>query len=289
MREEYSRNSLVARGVSRGQTPIVVAAGFAVALFLIASAWQLGGVVKIQEQPPLSYQRPSTEEILAVRKPLESTRDWHNELAQLGIISTSTDGSMPESSQSVADMISDGFLNGYVALKESGRYTPETANELGQSIGSHVRAPSQFVMHGESAVQKDPDTSSARALQYRADMRDALAILITDAPPEFETFGLYIETKNPARLHELEDAVNRYTAAENALLEIVTPHDAANLHLRAINALGAYADSLRQLIRYADEPLSTLAVLRTYNDAEREMLYAFDALASYYVRKSTEN
>ena len=44
-----------------------------------------------------------------------------------------------------------------------------------------------------------------------------------------------------------------------------------------------------ELIRYADDPLATLATLRTYNEAEREMLYAFDALASYYVRKSKEN
>jgi hypothetical protein len=274
---------------SRGQTPIIVTAGLAVALLLVAGAWRLGDIVKIEGEVPLSYERPSTEQVLAARKPLESNRNWQNELAELGIISTSTEGLIATTTLSVADVISDQFLAGYTTLKESGRYTPETASAIGRSIGESVRAPSQFVMHGEGELKKDLDTSSARALEYRADMREALAVLISDAPPEFQTFGLYVETKNPARLLELEEAADRYQKAERALLAVVVPQDAVALHIRAANALGSYADTIRQLIRYADDPLSTLAVLRTYNDTEREMLYAFDALASYYVRKSADN
>lgn len=275
------------RTASRGQTPIIVAAGFAVAILLVAAAWRLGDILKIEETVPLTYERPSTEQVLAQRKPLASDRDWKNELAGLGLISTSTDGDIfATSTLRVTDMISQDFLNSYVQLKESGRYSKELAGEVGKSIGTNVRAPSQFVVHSEDEFQKSADVSLARTLQYRADMREALAVLISDSPPEFELFGLYIETKNPAHLEELSQAAERYQTAERALLSIVVPQDAVSLHLRAVNSLGSYADAIRQLIRYADEPLSTLAVLRTYNDAEREMLYAFDALASYYVRKS---
>lgn len=286
---ENTRTLFGVRHRSRGTVSIVVTAGLAVALLLIASAWRIGDVVKIQRNDvPLSYERPTTKELVAERKPL-STRDWQNELAALGLISTSTDRVVATSPQSVADIISEQFLNGYISLKESGRYSQESAASIGRSIGESVRAPSQFVMHGESEVRQVADISKERSLTYRADMRDALAILITDAPPEFETFGLYVETKNPERLRELEAAVTRYRLAEQALLRVIVPQDAVALHLRATNALGAYASAVDQLIRYADEAFATLAVLRTYNDAEREMLYAFDALASYYVRKSADN
>jgi len=43
---------------------------------------------------------------------------------------------------------------------------------------------------------------------------------------------------------------------------------------------------VERLVLFADKPLASLALLRTYNDVEREMLMAFDALAQYYVRKS---
>jgi len=274
----------------RGRAPIVVTAGLAVALLLVASAWRLGDVVKVRSPyTSLEYERATTEQVMAARTPPSSSRDWQRELVALGLISTSTTGAIATVPISVADMISDQFLSGYISLKESGRYTPETAQAVGRSIGESVRAPSQFVIHGESEFKIDSNTSPTRALAYRADMREALSVLISDTPPEFETFGLYIETKNPERLRELESAVDRYQQAERSLLSVTVPQDALALHARVTNALGSYADSLHQLILHADDSLTTLAVLRTYNDAEREVLYAFDALASYYVRKSADN
>ncbi len=275
----------------KGQAPIIATAGLAIALLLVAIAWRAG--VALQQpnapEPSLDFNRPSTEEIVA-RPHIESSRNWQEELVKLGLVSTSTEGvAAATTTTSIADIISQQFLDAYVSLKNSGRYTPELGAEVGRSIGSAVRAPSQFVVHGESEVMKDANTSITRALEYRADMRVALTILISDARPEFESFGMYIETKNPERLYELQEAAERYETAEQKLLSVVVPQDAAPIHLRVVNALGSYADSLRQLVLYADDPLSTLAVLRTYNDAEREMLYAFDALASYYVRKSSEN
>lgn len=273
----------------KGQSPIVVVAGLAGAMLLITIGWRLGNAVERPSTNSLSFERPSTQEVLAARPQIDSSRNWQQELAALGLIGTSTDGTIvATTTRSIGEMISEDFITGYLALKESGRYTAETAAQVGRSIGENVRAPSQFIVHSESELKKDSDSSTARALSYRADMREALTVLISDAPPEFETFALYIETKNPERLRELEEAADRYQKAESALLSVVVPQEAAQLHLRVINSLGSYADSLRQLIRYANEPLSTIAVLRTYNDAEREMLYAFDALASYYVRKSGE-
>ena len=80
MRE--NTHSFFAVRASSGQTSIVVAAGVAIALLLVASAWRIGDVVKMEEPAPLSYERPSTEEVLA-RKPIESNRNWQDELASL--------------------------------------------------------------------------------------------------------------------------------------------------------------------------------------------------------------
>ncbi len=289
MNAKFSRRLLC--GKSTGHTSIIVTAGLALALLLVAVAWRAGTALQKQytSEVPLNFDRPSSEEILKNRPVVENSRNWQEELVRLGLVSTSTDGVVvATTTYSIADVISQQFLDAYVSLKNSGRYTPEVGAQVGKAIGSSVRAPSQFVMHGESELMKDGNTSKDRALEYRADMREALVILISDARPEFESFGMYIETKNPERLRELQEAAERYESAEHTLLSVVVPQDATLIHLRIVNALGSYADSLKQLVLYADDPLSTLAVLRTYNDTEREMLYAFDALASYYVRKSKD-
>lgn len=271
------------------QSPIVITAGFAAAILLASIGWQLGGEMRGSFAPEetLDFERAGeeTSSVPNVERP-----DWQAELARLGLISTSTDtgGGTATTSPNIGDFISSQLISGYEILKTSGDYSPEKAALLGQSVGINARVPSTFVFHGEMELTKSADTSVERVLEYRADMRDALASLITDDPPEFETFGYYIETGNPERLHELEEAAGRYRKAEKAALAVVVPQDAARLHLRVVNSLGSYANSLDQLILYADDALSTLAVLRTYNDAEREMLYAFDALSDYYVRKVTK-
>ena len=224
---------------------------------------------------------------------LSSAREgnWREELALLGIIATSSEEKVATSSDplsSFGDMVAQEFLYGYASLKGSGAYSPEKGAALGSALGANVRAPSDYSLHSEEELTLDTDTSRTRVLEYRSDMRDALSSLVNGAPPEFETYALYIETKDPERLQELRDSQDRYLAAEADTLQVVVPQDAGELHIRAVNALGSYAHMLDQLIRYADSPFTSLVILRTYNEAEREMLYAFDALSSYYVRKSIE-
>ncbi len=280
-------NSSVNAGPS---STIFATAGLAGAVLLAAIGWQLGGYRSqyvATTADSLQFERKADEK---PRPSLDSSK-WRDELAQLGIISTTTSEVLATSSDPLAtlgDSIAQEFLYGYMSLKQSGTFTPERAAELGKGIGVNIRAPSDFSMHSEAELTEDADVSKERVLVYRSDMRDALAVLINGEPPEFEIFARYVETNNPERLNELREAAERYRKAEQNSLKVVVPRDAAELHIRAVNALGSYATVINQLIRSADSPFTTLVVLRTYNEAEREMLYAFDALASYYVRKSSE-
>jgi hypothetical protein len=54
--------------------------------------------------------------------------------------------------------------------------------------------------------------------------------------------------------------------------------------LRVTNAIGGFAENLERMVRFAKDPLATMALLRTYNEREREFDLAFDALVKYYAR-----
>jgi hypothetical protein len=256
-------------------------------MLLAAIVWQVGGLraERIVQEPNSAEQASEFAEGLT-----SGGSNWQEELIRLGIISTSTENAVDPGTTTthIADVFSEELIRGYAYLKEAGAYSPESGAQYAQSIGSSIRIPLQFVSHTENALTKSADTSVERMLVYRTDMQKALEMFLISHPPEFETFGYYIETGDKEKLDELAEAAERYRDAERATLAVVVPMDAISIHLRVVNALGGYASALEQLIRYADDALSTLTVLRTYNEAEREMLEAFDALADYYVKKSTQ-
>ncbi len=216
--------------------------------------------------------------------------DWREELIALGIIATGT----PETATSsdpvayIGDILAEEILNGYGALKETDTYSVDAARSIGTSIGANIMPLPTSAHISAEELASDTDTSLARVLVYRADMRDATAPLIHDDPPEFVLFAEYVDSRNPEKLRALERAAVRYRTASENLRTVVVPEDALTLHVRAVNSLEDYANTLDRLVLFSAQPLSALALLRTYNEAERELLFAFDVLAQYYVRKSAQ-
>jgi hypothetical protein len=109
------------------------------------------------------------------------------------------------------------------------------------------------------------------------------------AEPEFSLYARYIATNDSTWLEGLSATAARYRTAESAALEVEVPMSAKEAHLRAVNALGKYTETLERLVRFANDPIASLALLRTYNEDEREFLLAFDALAKFYVANVVEN
>ena len=216
---------------------------------------------------------------------------WRDELVRLGIIATSTEADIATSTDPVAriaDILGEQAAYGYLSLKE-GVLSLEDARAYGSAVGENVLPISTAAHISVADIDSTTDVSKERTLAYRADVRDATGVLITDTEPEVVLFAKYIDSKNPNLLEEIKDAAARYNTAANAMKKILVPHDAKELHVRAVNSLLDYENTLDRLVLYADSPLASLALLRTYNEVEREMLLAFDALADYYVRKVEGN
>lgn len=218
------------------------------------------------------------------------TPDWQDELARGGIGSlASSSGSFSTSSDPLSAMgsaLTESLIGGYLSLKEADSYTPERGELLASTIASNLRAPTIFVPHTRTELVIDTDTSQVRILEYRADMREALAPMVDiEAEPEFSLFARFIQTGDILWLEKLSEVAVRYRQAENSALAVEIPVSATESHLRVVNALGKYTETLERLVRFANDPLALMALLRTYNEAEREMFLAFDALAKFYVQE----
>jgi hypothetical protein len=285
-------------GFSRGYSPILVTAALSVALLISAGGMQLGKTFA----KPLPID-PATLEpvkmpsyIAAEDADNNGAPDWQDELARAGITIPTVDASSTTLVASSSDPLSgigaaltQSLISGYLSLKEYDSYTPARGEQLAKTIVDNFHAPQTFVPHTVDDLTLDSDTSNSRVIQYRADMRIALEPLITDEEHELTLFAGYIETTDRAWLDRLAKAATNYRAAEENLRLVRIPQDAAPEHLRAMNAIGAYAETLERMVRFASDPLASMALLRTYNDKERDFDLAFDALVKYYARKIGDN
>lgn len=277
------------RFIMRGTSPILVTAALSVAALVAASGLRIGAMyapTTIAAGPRVPVEMPQYLEIEDADQ--NGTPDWQDELAKSGVVINATSSLASTSTDPlsfIGEDIAEALYGGYLSLKRYGEYTPSRGEQLAETIVQNIRAPQLFVAHSVDELTLSPDMTEKNVLEYRAHMREALAPMVTDDPPEFELFARYLETKDGSWLLAIADAAKRYRIVERNMLDVAVPQDAAPEHLRALNAVGSYADTLERLALFGTDALASIALIQSQNANEEEMLYAFDSLAQYYVRK----
>ncbi|HEY4527363.1 MAG TPA: hypothetical protein VJK53_06010, partial [Candidatus Paceibacterota bacterium] len=64
---------------------------------------------------------------------------------------------------------------------------------------------------------------------------------------------------------------------------VTVPPDAVARHVEILNAMGEFGAALEALADNADDPITSTVLLRSYNDAENNMISSFNNLAKYFV------
>ena len=277
---------------TRGVSSIAVTAALSVAILIAAIGSYIGSAAASKQARAVTEAREPAEQqtyVAIADADGNGAPDWQDELARgdIAIGTTSSATTTPSEIDPVASLgvaFMQSVVSGYLSLKKYDAYPPGRGELLGKTIASNLRAPAIFTPHGADELTIDADISQERILRYRADMRVATAPMVDlNAEPEFSLFARYIATGDTSWLDALSSVATKYREAETNALAVSVPASATEVHLRAVNALGKYTETLERLVRFANDPIATGALLRTYNDDEREMFLAFDALAKYYV------
>lgn len=213
--------------------------------------------------------------------------DWQQEMILLGI-TTEVDPSATSSNDSVSmigPQVMAQLLGNYIGLNADGKYSLEAAAKAAESIAPNVRATVSYQPYDLSDFKTDDATTYDRMLTYRADLRIALAPLLENKESELEVYGRYIESADPAHLATLKVMAQNYRAAVSLAAAVVVPKDAVGYHRSVVNAMVEFATVLDSLADHGDDAFASVALLRTYNDAEQKLLTSFDALTRYYAQK----
>ncbi len=252
-----------------GFSPIFITAAVSAVLLVAVAGWQIESAMHARSTAG-SYTAPTTEA---------------GDSSAEGFASSTL--ASERSSTPIGSAVLDGIVSQYLSLQEKGLYTPEAGAKTAEKIAETLRAPVSYHSYAAADITTSADTSYARMLAYRADLQVSLAPLLKNTQPEYEIFAYYVSTKDKKNLEKLRAAAQNYRAAAGATAHVVPPKDALNEHLGILNSTEEFAATLDVLVANADDPFASVAALRTYNQAEADVLDSFSALAKYYREKKS--
>ena len=267
---------------SSGLSSIATTAVLSVAVLLSALVWQVTTTIDTKKASLRVVSDYSKEGRATPTQ--ESTSDQ----LQAGTVASATN-TKPYDSNDLSQIGDNAFgklIGTYVALKQSGAYTASAGERVAQDIATSLTAPVAYAPILESDIKADSDTSYKRMLQYRSDMRTAYEPLLQNKEPEFAVFARYVETGDKSNLATLSLYAERYKKTATNAKNATVPKDTISYHVRIANSLLQFAAVLEQMVKYADNSMASLALLRTYNSAELEVLTSFNSIATFQRNKT---
>ncbi len=273
------------RGILGGSSSIAVTATLSILLLGGVSVARIIALIRPPVASPIAAIASSTPS----QKDLsDGTPDLQQALLLLGK-TTSTDSSATTSTDHLAmigPMIKGELFGSYSAIRANGAYTQDDLRTAAEKIAVYLKAAVSYDMFKNGDFKTDPDVSTERVRTYRDNLLTALAPISSIPNAEYEIYGRYVETSDKKYLVRLKDAANSYRAAAKAGASLTVPSDAVNYHREVLNSLRAFSSVLDGLADHADDPFASVALLRTYNEKEQGIHDAYNALRSYFAKKS---
>ncbi|MDO8481900.1 MAG: hypothetical protein Q7S75_02355 [bacterium] len=266
------------RAYTSGLSSIAATAALSVVALLSVLAWQTYATLSLKNK---SLQAISENSSISG----DRTNAEFAGTAQIETKSATTSAQDPKDLSHIGSDAFGQLIDTYVGLKQSGAYTPARGEQVANNVASTFDVQVPYAQFRESDIKTDADVSYKRMLAYRSDMRTALLPLLQNTESEFGTFARYVETGDKTNLVQLEASAGRYKRAATNAESVIVPQDATKHHADVVNSLLKFSATLSQMVKYADDSMASLALLRAYNESELDVFTSFNSLASYQKNK----
>jgi hypothetical protein len=109
--------------------------------------------------------------------------------------------------------------------------------------------------------------------------------LLENKEYELDVFAKYVDSKDPKYLADLRAASQKYKLAILNTEKVVAPADAAIYQAAILTAMSQFSATLDALADNATDPFASSALLRTFVDAQDNMVASFDSVGKYASQK----
>ncbi|MEK7134067.1 MAG: hypothetical protein AAB804_03275 [Patescibacteria group bacterium] len=263
------------RSHTSGFSAIGITAAISVFVLVAAFGWEIRQTMQGTDTPtPYAESEPEKNPAITDTATIPAMGD------------TEAIAPSPDGFSSLGIAVVDELITKYASLQDQGLYTEEIGQKVAEKMAATLKPAVSYDPHAVTDILTDTDTSYDRMLQYRSDLRGSLAPLLKNTQPEFEIFAYYVDTKDEKYLTLLKEVAQNYRDAASRTARVIVPHDAVREHVAILNAMEQFAAMLDAMVANAADPFASVALLRTYNQAEADMLLSFKALTVYYKQKS---
>lgn len=280
-----------------------IAAAFSLAAFLTVLGFKLGN--NDAKKEPLAQTVPVHESRVAFEEidtDGDSLPDWQETLLGTNPDKSDSDGDgkkdADEPKVSITNILAESVASGtantpveeigsrligeYLYLKERNAYTETRGERLGKQLGSYISYSTHFTPYTTLNLTQHSNTSREAIEQHRQALQQALDPFLTIEEPEFALYARFIERGDNEALVTLRKRADLYQRVAEDVLKIPVPRDIASVHLEIANALSFFSLVLINMVDRVNDPIASLALLKTYNQSEQYVQTTFSALTAYY-------
>jgi ABC-type antimicrobial peptide transport system permease subunit len=186
------------------------------------------------------------------------------------------------SAQTLADTIGNSLVGEYLYLKETDTYTPTAGERLGNNLAQKISFNTEFSPFIKDDMVIVNNTSKEAVESHRKALQKALDPFLDLTGAEVAIYAQFVAIGDRTALIELSKRALVYERAAKEILKIPAPVDVAETHLEVANALSFFSVVLNNMVAKADDPIASLALLRTYNQSEQYVQTTFNVLSVYY-------
>lgn len=254
----------------RNRSHFAVSAALSVAVVIGVGAWRLAANIH-QKDTDLHVSMTDTSPLIA--------HEADTNLAAL-LSPQATSSTAAEISQ-IGEQTVRQMATAYAVLAHDGTYTPELGSQIAAHAASALEAKVPYTTYSEQDIRTDIDTSRKRVLSYRTDLQGTLKPLMKNKTYELALYNSYMQTHDEKYLAQMKAAAQNYRDAATQTAKLVVPKDAVSIHVDILNAMQKFAATLDMVVDNTQDPITSLALLKSYNTAEADMFNSFNALNDY--------
>lgn len=249
-----------------------MSAGISALAVLGVVGWQIDKVIQNKNIDLVSVANASV-----AHDPSNNTDDA---MALLG--ANAATSSSPEDIAQIGTNAIGELATYYTIATKDTPYTPELGAQIVASVAPTITARVAYPMYNATMIPSDVDTSSTRKTAYRTDLQTSLKPLLQNKRYELDLYNAYVQTRDQSYLTQLKAAAQNYRSAATATAHVVVPTNAISYQVGILNAMQEFAATIDALADNTDDPITSLALLKSYNQAEAEMGTSFTALNTYF-------
>jgi hypothetical protein len=183
------------------------------------------------------------------------------------------------------DALTSATLGSLAASIDSARADGVVDENEGEQAAEAVTQSIAPLLEAVSFSEKDifdivPESPAAKET-YHSTLKKLFFPIKDMETPEIALYGKYLETGDYQYLILLRETAVTYQNIVENLKDIPVPRDAVTAHLGATESFARFALVLNALIDSKDDPLSSLSLLKLFNDTEKRMGDDFAKLGVY--------